>query len=190
MKWAHRLLGLALGVVLTLACFRVLLPALQGGETWVGFLLVLESRRLLVIAGSIFVLLGLIAYVLSALNLAPKPKYLAYETQHGNISISLRALQDFLSHLKKEFPAVLSLMPRVAVFNEGLDVTMEIKVRAGSPIPEISRMLQERARMLIEQKIGIADIRNMEVKVEEIVNEKESASQEIKPVPPPAGEVP
>lgn len=190
MKWAHRLLGLLLGVLLTAALFRTLLPALQGGEVWAEFLGGLEARRLTVVVWLLLSLLGLVAYVLTAMRITSGPKYLAYETQHGNISISLRALQDFLSHLKKEFPSVLSLTPHVSAQNEGLDVTLEIKVKAGSPIPEISRMLQERARLLIEQKIGIADIRNMEVKVEEIVNEKEVASQEIKPMPPPAGEVP
>jgi len=190
MKWAHRLLGVLLGVLLTVALFRILLPALQGGDIWTGYLDEIKSRRPAVIAWLLLVLLGLVAYVLTALRLTTRPKYLAYDTQYGNISISLRALQDFLSHLKKEFPSLLSLVPKVAALNEGLDVTLEIKVRAGAPIPEISRMLQERARMLIEQKIGIADIRSIEIKVEEIVNEKESASQEIKSVPPPAGEVP
>jgi len=190
MKWAHRLLGLLLGVLLTVVLFRILLPALQGGEVWAGFLDGLEARRMAAVVWSLLTLLALVAYVLTALRITPGPKYLAYETQHGSISISLRALQEFLSHLKKEFPAIVSMTPYVSAQNEGLEVTLEIKVRAGAPIPEISRMLQERARLLIEQKIGIADIRNIEVKVEEIVNDKELATQEIKPVPPPAGEVP
>jgi len=69
-------------------------------------------------------------------------------------------------------------------------VMLEVRVREGAPIPEISRMLQERARQLVQEKIGIADIRQVEVKIEEIVKEKEKEARplEITPMPPTPGE--
>ena len=190
MKWAHRLLGLLLFALFVGALFRVLLPAFQGGDTWHGFLDDVAVRQKWVVAYCLAGILGILGFILTALAGTPRPRYLAYETQYGNISISLKALQDFLGHLKGEFPSIVSLTPKVSALDESLDVVMEVKVRSGAPIPEISRLLQERARMLIHEKIGISDIRDIEVKVEEIVREKESMSQEITPKPPPAGDTP
>lgn len=191
MKWANRLLGVVLTALFAGVLFRVLLPAFQGGDTWRLFLSDVATGRGGVIVLCLGLLLGLVLYVLTGLNIHPRPHYLSYETDQGNISISLKALQDFLGHLKSEFPSVLQLHPRVRAVEEALDVVLEIRIKAGAPIPEISRMLQERARQLIQEKAGISDIRDIEVKVEEIVREKEPKAQPITPVaPPPAGEVP
>lgn len=191
MKWAHRLLGLLLGALLLVLIFRVLLPAFQGGETWSEFVTAISTGRIRVIIIALAMLAGLIAFVLTGLASGPRSHYLSYESDQGNISISLKALQDFLSHLKSDFPAILSLHPRVLARDEHLDITLEVRVKAGAPIPELSRMLQERARTLIQERIGISDIRDIEVKIEEIIREKESSVQPITPVaPPPAGDTP
>jgi len=187
MKWAHRLLGLLVGALVVGVAFSLLLPAFQGGSVWLDYLAQISDRRHTAILVSLTAILGVVGFVLTGINSSPRAKYLAYETQYGNISISLKALQDFLGHLKLEFPTVLSLTPKVRVLDESLHVMLEIRVRSGAPIPEISRMLQERARILIQEKVGIADIHDVEVKVEEIVQEK---SSEVSRQPPPAGEVP
>jgi hypothetical protein len=189
MKWAHRLLGLILLVLIAGVLFRILLPAFQGGETWRFFLDGIAADRGNVIILCLALLLGLVVYVLTGLSGGARSHYLSYESEQGNISISLKALQDFLGHLKGEFPSILSLVPRVTAQDEALDVVLEVRIKAGAPIPEISRMLQERARSLIQEKIGISDIRDVEVKVEEIVREKETKTQPITPLaPPPNGE--
>lgn len=190
MKWAHRLLGILLTALFAGTLLRVLLPAFQGGETWSVFLGDVAADRGNVILLCLALLLGLVIYVLTGLATHPRACYLSYENEQGNISISLKALQDFLGHIKGEFPALLYLHPRVRAVDEALDVVLEVRIKAGAPIPEISRMLQERARQLIQEKAGISDIREIEIKVEEIVREKEPKAQSITPVaPPPAGEI-
>lgn len=190
MKWVHRLLGLLIVTAALGVSFVILFPAFQGGTVWGEFTAGLAERRFQVIAVCIGMVLAVTAYVLTGFSGAPRATYLAYETEHGNISISLKALQEFLGHLKAEFPTVLSLNPKVRILDESLDVTLEIRVRSGAPIPEICRMLQERARNLIQEKIGIAAIREVEVKVEEIVKDEKSKPQEAVAQPPLAGEEP
>ncbi|HMP89965.1 MAG TPA: hypothetical protein PJ991_07180 [Kiritimatiellia bacterium] len=190
MKWAHRLLGLLLGVLFTGALLWILLPAFQGGDTWRAFIVEISQQRKWVIAYCLVGIFGLLGFILTGIVGTPRSRYLAYETQHGNISISLKALQDFLGHIKGEFPSIIALNPKVNAMDESLEVVMEVKVRAGTPIPEVSRMLQERARVLINEKIGVSEIRDIEVKVEEIVREKDVKAQEIISKPPPAGETP
>jgi hypothetical protein len=190
MKWLRGLIGLLLGALVLGLAVHVLLPALQGGAAWRAFLDETVVQRHTVIGLALFAIIGVVAFALTGLSVAPRAKYLAYETQYGNISISLKALRDFLGHLKNEFPAILSLAPDVQALDGRLAVVLEIRVRAGTPIPEVSRMLQERARLLIQDKIGIGDIQDIEVKVEEIVKDKDKEVHEINSHPPPAGEVP
>lgn len=190
MKWVHRLLGSLLVVVLTVVLFRVLMPALQGGTAWKDFLAKAGEHHLLVIAVCLGLILGLVLYVLTGLSARPRAAYLSYETKQGNISISLQALQEFIGHLRVEFPSVLALTPKVSARDEALDVVLQVKIKAGAPIPEVSRMLQERTRLMIQEKVGIQDIRDVEVKVEEIVREKEHPVHRVtSPGPPPAGDI-
>ena len=190
MKWAHRLLGVLVGALCLGVSFYVLLPAFQGDSDWSSFLSCVSDHRSNVILICLLIILGFVGFVLTGLTSSPRAKYLAYQTQYGNISISLKALQDFLGFLKVEFPTILTLTPKVRALDESLDVTLEVRVRAGAPIPEISRMLQERARTLIQEKIGIADIHEIEIKVEEIVREKDDRDQDNSSRPPITGDVP
>lgn len=190
MKALHRLLGVVLVAAAVGASLFILLPAFQGGAVWTDFLAGLGDRRASVIVGAVLVVLAATVYLISGLSGSPRSAYLTYETEHGNISISLKALQEFLGHLRGEFPAIQQLTPNVRVLDESLDVTLAIRVRAGAPIPEICRMLQERARAVIQEKIGVAAIRDVEVKVEEIIKDETAKPLDITPKPPPAGEVP
>ena len=62
----------------------------------------------------------------------------------------------------------------------------------GESVPDLSRTLQDRVRSLIQEKVGVAEIKSVEVRIEEIVTQqkKEVVAEEPEPVPPPAGEVP
>lgn len=186
MKWAHRIIGTLIGALLLVTLFRILLPAFQGGETWQAFTAFLAAERGRVIIVCLGFIAGLVAFVLTGLAYRPRAQYLSYESDGGNISISLKALQDFLSHLKGEFPAIISLRPQVTAHDEQLEITLNVSIQSDAPVPEISRMLQARARHTILERVGISDIRGIEVKVEEIVGAKESSvkSANLPAVPP------
>ncbi len=189
MKWIHRLIGLLIVAAALGASFIILVPAFQGGPVWTEFTAGVAERRIEVIVACIGIVLAVTAYVLTGFSSTPRATYLSYETEHGNISISLKALQEFLGHLRSEFPNVVSLSPKVRVLDESLDVTLEVRIRSGAPIPEICRMLQERARNLIQERIGVGAIREVEVKVEEIVKDKDAMPEVVTPSSR-AGEVP
>lgn len=188
MKWFHRILGIILGILILAALFRILLPAFQGGNEWRAFVDAVGLARLEMITLCLGLVLGLFIYILSGLPADPRGNYLTYETANGNISVSIKALQEFISHIKGEFSSVLQLTPKVKPHDENLSVVLEVKVRAGTPIPEVGRLLQERTRKLIQDKIGISDVRDIEVKITEIAKEKESKQAEFTPLPSAASD--
>jgi len=190
MKWFHRILGVLLGVLLVAVLFRVLLPAFQGGDLWRAFLDSLFVGRMEVITVCLGLVIGLFLYMLTGLPSDPRGRYLTYETANGNISVSIKALQEFIAHIKGDFASVLHLNPKVSTHDENLSVVLEVKVRAGTHIPEVGRLLQDRTRKLIQEKIGISEVRDIEVKIVEIAREKDAKPAELTPLPPPAGETP
>jgi len=190
MKWFHRILGLLLGILILAVLFRVLMPAFEGGDGWRAFLDFVFRARLETITLCLVLIIGLFMYMLTGLPADPRGRYLTYETANGNISVSIKALQEFIAHIKGDFASVLQLNPKVSTHDESLSVVLEVKVRAGTHIHELSRLLQDRTRNLIQEKIGISEVRDIEVRVVQIAREKESKPAEITPRAPPAGETP
>lgn len=190
MKWVSRLVAVLLGVFLLSITLHMFFPALRGGEAWVAYVQGLESSRPAGITLCLLTFIGIVSWIVSARSGSSHPRYLSYETEHGSISISLKALQDFLSNLKEEHSSILALNPKVTAREEGLTILLEVDVRSGESVPELSRKLQSRVRKLMEEKVGVSEIKSIEIRIEEIVNEKLPVNRELEPVPPPAGEVP
>ncbi|MCB1102949.1 MAG: hypothetical protein H7A43_03715 [Verrucomicrobia bacterium] len=155
----------------------------QGGESgWQDFLTGLGGQRPRVLLGAGLVVLCGLGYLAAAWSSTHRDDtdYLAYETASGSVNISLKALRDFLSHLKDHHEAILQLKPIVSAPSGELDVLLDVKVRAGALIPELCTGLQEEAKSVIRDKIGVSKIRDVRVRVQEIVpaDEKRARSSE------------
>lgn len=190
MKWFNRLLTGVLSIFWIGVTLKMIVPAIRGGTAWTDFVDSIHSARRLAAFLCVLTILGIVSWVLSLRARPGSPRYLSYETEHGSISISLKALQDFLANLKEEFSSILALIPKVTAHEDGLSILLEVDVRSGESVPDMSRKLQGRVRKLIEEKVGVSEIKNIEIRVEEIVNAKPPAKNKIEPVAPPAGEVP
>jgi uncharacterized alkaline shock family protein YloU len=170
MKTFHLVIGTVLFLVLATGAGCFLYGALQEGSawsTWVDIWIKGQHIHGAMAAGVIICLLLL--YVLTGLNVPGKTQYLAYDNEGGAVSISLKAVEGFLARLSGEFAAVVSLQPKLRLIVNQVDVQLDIKVKAGAQIPELCKMLQEAARSTLKDKVGISDIREVRVRVGEIV---------------------
>jgi uncharacterized alkaline shock family protein YloU len=168
MKAFHLLLGVVLLAVALAAGLFVVSTALQGAEAWSLLLDGLKERQLEVIVTSLGLIFVLLLYALTAFRLPEKQQFLAYDIEGGNVSISLQAVQNFLGRLAQEFAAVDDLSPTVRARQGTVDVQLDVRIKAGAQIPELCRMLQERARTILSEKVGISDVREVRVRVQEI----------------------
>jgi uncharacterized alkaline shock family protein YloU len=163
------MIGVVLFAVLMASSLFVLSRVFQGEAAWLAFIDVLRGGRILAAACSLALAALLILYALTAVKLPEKSHYVAYDIEGGTVSISLRAVQDFLARLAGEFAAITDLKPSLAVQNGAVDVQLDVRVRAGAHIPELCRLLQERARSTLRDHVGLSEIKEVRVRVQEIV---------------------
>ncbi len=168
MKIFHILLGVLLFLALLGAGLGTLSMAFQGEEVWKAMVTDLGGRRVEVILGAVGLVFVVLLYALTALRLPERSQYLAYDIEGGTVSISLKAVENFLGRLAGEFAAIDHLEPTLKTRNGALDVQLDVKVKAGSQIPELCRMLQDRARATIREKVGISEVQAVRVRVQEI----------------------
>ncbi len=100
-----------------------------------------------------------------------KEAYIDFQADDGSVGISIKAIQDFIERVAKEFAAVKSIDSKLVRRKGGLDIALSVKVVAGNKIPELSQMLQQRVRESVRESLGLEEIRNITLQVKEIVGE-------------------
>ncbi len=121
-----------------------------------------------VIAGLVLVLIVLI-YLGTFGPACPRKRYLSFDSDNGEVSISLNAVRDFIRKIGDEFGTVISMDPQIRSEKELISIDLNVKLQTGARIPELSQMLQDRVRESIRDGLGIIEVREIKVKVQEIV---------------------
>lgn len=129
----------------------------------------LETNRLWALGGLAATWWVVVLYVLTARRSERRESVVSLTTETGTVSVSTRALEDYLLRLRNEFAALLDLKTSVAARGADAKVELNVKIRAGTQIPELCRMLQERVRQQLHAELGLAEPRDVRVNVKEIV---------------------
>ncbi|HEY8241075.1 MAG TPA: alkaline shock response membrane anchor protein AmaP [Kiritimatiellia bacterium] len=169
MKVLHVITGLVLLGLLFCGSLFAVYTAFQAPAAWPAWMQSLAGVRLELIMVSLSLLFLTVIYALSGLSAPARVQYLAYDIEGGAVSISLRAIQDLVARLADEFAAIVSLQPTIRAVNAAVDVQLDVKVKAGAKIPELCKMLQERTKETILQNVGISDVQEIRVRIQEIV---------------------
>ena len=150
---------------------------------WSRMLVQLDSYRIFGIGCGIALILLAMLFILTGVRRQEREQFLTFDNEKGAVSISMKAIRDFLAGVGDEFAAILSLQPSLRASSNGLEVELDVRVRAGTQIPELCRMLQDRVKENIMSNLGISDIRGIRVSVHEIVTTPVAAApkQEERP---------
>lgn len=103
-----------------------------------------------------------------------KDSFINFQSDDGNVGISTKAVCDFIERIGKEFAAVKSIESKLIQSKGALDVALNVKVISGNKIPELSQVLQQRVRESVRESLGLDEIRNISIKIQEIVGEPTS----------------
>jgi len=179
MKFLRFIVGFVLFVVLAASAVYLANAALTR-ESWEHAIGVVGSSRLRALeCASVFLLL-IVLYVLTGIRRCKGEQFITFETEGGSVSISMKAIRDFLARVGDEFAAVLSLEPAIRAVGGSVEVDLNLRVKAGTQIPELSKMLQERIRESIKDNLGFTDVRTIRISVREIVTSAPEKKQEKK----------
>jgi len=114
--------------------------------------------------------------MLSGLQRREHERFLSFDNGEGRVNISTQAISDYVSKLSSEFPSVVRMTPRVAAHSRrGLDMVVDVRIKAGPQLHEICEVLQNRVRETMIKGLGIPEVRRVVVCVKEISSEHKSA---------------
>lgn len=132
----------------------------------------MKSTPILGTAAGVCLLVVCLVYLLSfGKSRHPKLRVISFDSPDGAVSISVSAVCDFIRKLGGEFTAVVSLDPTVRSEKDLLSIDLDVKVQAGSRIPELSQLLQNRVREGVRDGLGIAEVQEIKVHIREIVGD-------------------
>ena len=167
MKPLHRAVGLVLFILTSLAAAFFVYAAISS-RLWTETFQILEDSKCPSVAIGLLVFLLVLFYSYTGSHRADYERYISFEGEGGSVRISRHAIRDFLVGLAAEFSTIEKLDPEFTMQRENMDVELHVTVRPGCHIPELSRMLQERVRTTMRVSLGITQIGQVDVLVQEI----------------------
>jgi len=167
MKILHAIIGVALSAAI-LALGWILVAGVFGIH-YAYWDVLLNSRVWQMVLGVSLITL-VVLFWLSALPLGSREHFLSFESDGGIVSISVNAVNTFLAKLKTEFAGIVDLKANVAASRDGtIEVRLDMTVKAGTPIQQLSQALQQRVRDSMRESLGITDVASVKVNVQDIV---------------------
>lgn len=124
--------------------------------------------------GGIMALLSLL-YLVTFGPRRPKARYISFDSGNGSVSISANAVREYIRKLSGEFSAVVSIDPKIRSEKNSISIDLNVNLVAGARIPELSQALQNRVRESLRDGLGIDDVKEVRVLVQEITVEPRSS---------------
>ena len=118
--------------------------------------------------GALMVLVSLL-HIVTFSPRRKKMRVISFDSEGGTVSISVSAVCDFIRKLGDEFESIKNIEPKLRSEKDMVNIDLNLKVRTGTRIPELSAQLQNRVRESIREGLGIVDVREIKVNISEIV---------------------
>jgi hypothetical protein len=181
MKFLHALFGLVILLQAAVFALGLVLIGWAGDDGWfeIYSLAGCVSQLAIGCAGAaLLICIGL--WLLTGMS-RRRCGIVTYEMEGGTVSLRLDAIRDFLARVGQDIPQVASVRPVVRQTDGVVSVLMEIRIRAGSSVPEITRALQERTRHSLAGDLGLTRTDPVKVVITGISGD---------PTPPPMAKPP
>lgn len=167
MKFLHGLMKFIISISL-LGLGLLFLAEVFGVPSGIGYFLFSDAIGKFV-AGTVLILI-VILYWLTAMGGDAKEQFLSFTTEGGSVNIRVKAVNEFLKRLADEFADILNLRADIAASRDGrIEVQLDIDVKSGTKIQQLSQVLQQRVRESMRDGLGIAEITSIKVNVNEII---------------------
>ena len=170
MKFLHGLFEFLVFLVVLLIGTLMIYGMTNAGQCyWTFTMSVLQHDRITVFMGGIALILLVILYLLTTDRKVKQAKTISFKGTNGPVTISMKAVRDFVQRTGDEFSEILSLQPNLEFKGGSLVVELDVRVVSGAHVPELCQMLQERVSDCIHEQLGLKDVKAVRINVRELV---------------------
>lgn len=171
--WLYIMVTIVLGLIFVLAV-----------NGWYG----LKDRTSLIVTellnSSTGLWTGLVLVVLGILFLSFRVKAgkvtrkISFDNPEGEVTVSIKAIEDFVKRIGQEFPQVLELSPTVLPSNGGIKVNAKTTLIAGNNVPKLAENIQSSIKERMQNTLGIENVTGIEVNVVKLVEKRKESKED------------
>jgi uncharacterized alkaline shock family protein YloU len=170
MKFLHGLFEFLVFLVVLLEGTLMIYGMTNAGQCyWNAVMNILMHEKLIVFMSGVALILLVILYLLTTGRKVRQAQTISFSGHNGPVSISMKAVRDFVQRTGDEFSEILSLQPNLDFKGGSLVIDLDVRVVSGAHVPELCQMLQERVTDCIHDQLGLKDVKAVRINVRELV---------------------
>ncbi len=127
------------------------------------------SSRLTMGAIAIAIIALLFAYIYIKSRMSRQEPSIAFDNPDGEVSISLRAIEDFVGRIGRDFSEVKNLEPSIIAKRDGVEIVLKGELWSGSNIPKLTERIQNLVKSQVQNILGIENVHSVTLSVSKIV---------------------
>lgn len=124
-------------------------------------------------AGLSLIALGLIFLAIRA-KANKTTRNISFDNPEGEVTISIKAVEDFVKKVGIEFAEVLDMSPKIKPAKDGIKVTAKTTMVAGVNVPKLAESIQRDIKSRLQNIMGIENISGVTVHVSKLVTREKT----------------
>lgn len=121
--------------------------------------------------GLIMVMLGLL-FLGMRVRAGRTTRSISFDNPEGEVTVSIKAIEDFVRRVGQEFSQVLDLDPTILPSNGGIKIAAETTLIAGTNVPRLAESIQSNIKTKMQNVLGIENVTSVEIHVSKLVTKK------------------
>lgn len=121
--------------------------------------------------GMIMILLGLL-FLSFRVKAGRSARSISFDNPEGEVTISIKAIEDFVKRVGSEFSQVLELNPTILPSNGGVKISAETTLIAGTNVPRLAESIQSNIKIKMQNILGIENVTGVELHVSKLTTKK------------------
>ncbi len=114
-------------------------------------------------------IMGLLILYIDA-KISQQKKAIIHKTIHGEVRVAKKAIEDFIKRISSEESFIKTIKPKIVIKRKGVKISLIVSLWSEIPANEATIALQSRVKEALESTIGISNIREIKVFVEEVTH--------------------
>lgn len=128
--------------------------------------------------GILLVIIGLLFLKMSFIPRKTN-RSISYENPEGDVTVSVKAIEDFVKKVGNEFPQVIEVAPVIIPDRAGVKVRAKTVLIACENVPQIVESLQQAIKSKMQNILGIENVVSVEVHISKLLTKEAKQEQNL-----------